>query len=49
MRYINECLVKWVQRKYKKRKAEHWLGEIGKCDRNLFTYWKFRILPADER
>lgn len=50
LRCINGCLVKWVLRKYKKRrarrKAEHWLGEIAKCDRNLFVHWKFGILPA---
>ena len=50
LRYINGCLVKWVRRKYKKRKArrkaEHWLGEIAKHDRNLFAHWKFGILPS---
>lgn len=50
LRYLNGCLVKWVRRKYKKRKArrraEHWLGEIAKRDRNLFAHWKFGILPA---
>lgn len=49
LRYINGCLVKWVRRKYKKRKArraEHWLGEITKRERNLFAHWKFGILPA---
>ena len=50
LRYINGCLVKWVRRKYKKRKArrkaEHWLGKIAKRDRNLIAHWKFGILPA---
>ena len=50
IRYINGCLVKWVRRKYKKRKArrkaELWLGEIAKRDRNLFAHWKFGILPS---
>ena len=50
LRYINGCLVKWVRRKYKKRKArrkaEHWIGEIAKRDRNLFAHWKFGILPS---
>jgi group II intron reverse transcriptase/maturase len=50
LRYLNGCLVKWVRRKYKKRKArrraEHWLGEIANRDRNLFAHWKFGILPA---
>lgn len=50
LRYINGCLVKWVRRKYKKRgarrRAEHWLGEVAKRDRNLFAHWKFGILPS---
>ncbi|WP_391520291.1 group II intron maturase-specific domain-containing protein [Enterococcus avium] len=50
LRYINQCLVKWVRRKYKKRqarrKAEHWLGEIAKRERNLFAHWKIGILPS---
>lgn len=52
LRYINSSLVKWVRRKYKKRKArrraEHWLGSIAKRDRNLFAHWKIGILPATE-
>jgi len=52
LRYINNCLVKWVRRKYKKRKArrkaEHWLGEVARRDTNLFAHWKFGILPAAE-
>ena len=52
LRYINSSLVKWVRRKYKKRKArrraEHWLGSIAKRDRNLFAHWKIGILPAAE-
>lgn len=50
LRYINGCLVKWVRRKFKKRKArrraEHWLGEIAKRERNLFAHWKLGILPS---
>jgi len=52
LRYINSCLVKWVRRKYKKRKArrkaEHWLGAIARRDTKLFAHWKFGILPAVE-
>ena len=52
LRYINACLIKWVRRKYKKRKhrgrAEHWLGSIAKRDRKLFAHWKFGILPTAE-
>src|SRR5699024_265630 len=50
LRYINGCLVNWVRRKYKKRKArrraEHWLGIIAKRDKNLFAHWKLGILPS---
>ena len=50
LRYINNCLVNWVRRKYKKRKArrraEHWLGTIAKRDKKLFAHWKFGILPS---
>jgi group II intron reverse transcriptase/maturase len=52
LRYINNCLVKWVRRKYKKRKArrkaEHWLGTVARRDTKLFAHWKFGILPAAE-
>lgn len=52
LRYINSKLVYWVKRKYKKRnsrkRAEHWLGEIAKRERNLFAHWKFGILPSAE-
>ena len=52
LRYINNCLVKWVRRKYKKRKArrkaEHWLGAVARRDTKLFAHWKFEILPAVE-
>ncbi|MBS4535679.1 group II intron reverse transcriptase/maturase [Clostridium sp. D2Q-14] len=50
LRYINNCLVNWVRRKYKKRKArrraEHWLGTIAKRDKDLFAHWKLGILPS---
>lgn len=50
LRYINSCLVKWVRRKYKKRKyrrrAEYWLGAIAQRERKLFAHWKYGILPA---
>ncbi|KMJ58526.1 DNA polymerase [Bacillus sp. LL01] len=50
LRYINSCLVKWVRRKYKKRKhrrrAEYWLGAIANRERKLFSHWKYGILPA---
>ncbi|MFF3025490.1 group II intron reverse transcriptase/maturase [Gottfriedia sp. NPDC057948] len=50
LRHINLCIVKWVRRKYKKRKhrrrAEYWLGSIAKRDRKLFAHWKLGILPT---
>ena len=50
LRYINGCLIKWVRRKYKKRKhrrkAEYWLGSIAKRDVQLFAHWKFGVLPT---
>jgi len=50
LRYINTCFVKWVRRKYKKRKtrrkAEHWLGVVARRDTKLFAHWRFGILPA---
>ena len=50
LRYINNCLIKWVRRKYKsrkhRRKAEYWLGRIALRERRLFTHWKLGVLPA---
>ncbi len=50
LRYINNCIIKWVRSKYKKRKhrrrAEYWLGSVAKRDRRLFAHWKFGILPT---
>lgn len=47
--YINNCLIKWVRRKYKNRraimKARKWLKGIVVRDKNLFTHWKIGILP----
>ncbi|MCY6355885.1 group II intron reverse transcriptase/maturase [Clostridium sp. ZS2-4] len=52
LRYINNALVKWVRRKYKKRKhrrrAEYWLGGIARRDISLFAHWKMGILPTAE-
>lgn len=50
LRYINQCLIKWVRRKYKRlkhrRRAEHWLGRIARRDKNLFAHWRYGVLPA---
>ena len=49
LRYINQKLVYWVRRKYKKRnsrrRAENWLRVIASREKNLFAHWKFGILP----
>lgn len=49
-RHFNNALVKWVRRKYKKkrhrRRAEHWLGEVARRQPSLFTHWKLGILPS---
>jgi len=50
LRYINQCLVKWVRRKYKRlkhrRRAEYWLGKIARRDKNLFVHWRYGVLPT---
>jgi RNA-directed DNA polymerase len=50
LRYMNEALVLWVRRKYKKlqyqRRATHWLGKVAKRDAKLFKHWQLGILPA---
>jgi hypothetical protein len=50
LRYVNQCIIKWVRRKYKKlkhrRRAEYWLGNIAKRDTRLFAHWKFGVLPT---
>lgn len=51
LRYLNEKLIHWARRKYKRlqrhrRRAEHWLGRIARREPNLFAHWKLGILPA---
>lgn len=50
LRYINYCIIKWVERKYKRyntrRKAEKWLNAVAKREPELFAHWKFGILPT---
>ncbi len=50
LRYINQCLIKWVRRKYKRlkhrRRAEYWLGRIARRDKNLFAHWRYGVLPT---
>ena len=44
LRYIDDCLIKWVQRKYKKlqskQKAAHWLRDVAKREPMMFAHWK---------
>ncbi|NDV95478.1 group II intron reverse transcriptase/maturase [Dysgonomonas sp. 521] len=50
LRYVNQCLIKWVRRKYKSRKhrrrAEYWLGRIARRDKTLFAHWRYGVLPT---
>lgn len=50
LRYINRCLIKWARRKYKKlnsrKRAITWLMEIARREPNLFSHWKFGIMPT---
>lgn len=50
LRYINDCLVKWVRKKYKKRKtrrrAKYWLSTVANRDSKLFAHWKYGVLPT---
>lgn len=49
--YINQALVRWVQRKFKKfehhhRRAIYWLGMIARRDPKLFAHWQMGIRPT---
>jgi len=49
--YINQALVRWVQRKFKKsgrhhRRATYWLRMIARRDPKLFTHWQMGIRPT---
>lgn len=51
LRHLNNALVHWARRKYKKlsrhrRRAEHWLGRIARREPNLFAHWRKGILPS---
>ena len=45
LRYVDDCLMKWARKKYKKlstrRKAAHWLKDTAKQAPQLFAHWKF--------
>jgi len=45
--HLNRVLVRWVQRKYKKRRrhrqrAEHWLKQRAQREPHLFIHWQPR-------
>lgn len=49
MEYLNEKLVKWAMRKYKKlrdepREAQKWLLSIAKQNSSVFAHWKHGCL-----
>lgn len=50
LRHMNRALVRWVRRKYKKRKyqrrASYWLGGIARRQSKLFVHWQMGILPG---
>ncbi|HUS89263.1 MAG TPA: group II intron reverse transcriptase/maturase [Desulfosporosinus sp.] len=51
LRHMNQVLVQWARRKYKKlenhrTRAEKWLGNIAKREPNLFAHWKMGIKPT---
>lgn len=50
LRYLNEQLVAWVCRKYKRfrrreRAAAHWLGRIAKRDPHVLVLWQLGVTP----
>jgi len=51
LRQIQNALVRWAMRKYKKlkghwRRATHWLGRIARRDPRLFASWGFGFRPS---
>lgn len=51
LRHLNQALVHWVRRKFKRfarhrRRAEYWLGRIARQEPHLFAYWKMGIMPT---
>jgi RNA-directed DNA polymerase len=50
LRRLNQHLVRWACRKYKRlkrreRKAMHWLAEVAKRAPGLFAHWRFGLRP----
>ncbi len=51
LRYLNNALVLWVRRKFKRfnnhrRRAEYWLGRIARKEPHLFAHWSMGVLPT---
>jgi len=51
LRHINDALILWAQRKYKKlarhkTRAIHWMGRLAKNRPELFVHWQMGILPS---
>jgi RNA-directed DNA polymerase len=49
--YINQALVRWARRKFKKyerhhRRAIYWLGMIARREPKLFAHWQMGIRPT---
>lgn len=50
MKYLNDTLVKWVKRKYKRfrtklSKANNWLVKIAGYNKHLFAHWTVGYVP----
>jgi len=51
LRHMNQALVKWARRKYKKlkthkKRAENMLGKIAQREPNLYVHWQMGIKPT---
>jgi len=51
MMYLNQKLVKWAMRKYKRfrfheKRATHWLGKIAHREPGMFVHWKCGYKPS---
>lgn len=51
LRYLNDKLVHWARRKYKRfrrhrQQAEYWLGRLARREPELFAHWQLGILPS---
>lgn len=53
LRHLNNALICWARKKYKKLKrshknAERWLGKVARTKPEYFAHWKMGILPSVE-